>query len=867
MVKRKKSRSKLQQNADSEKSKSPNTQIPLQPTHVDQQPTQWSTAQQETEASTFPQALYLANVPPQPPNVHHSAIPGIQPELLNPITENSPVSNLSFSLGNASFFQNRPATEQVLLNKFRTEVLENEAASRTLKSLQPETQEKYLYQIRRYISHCANKGLDNFYVTYSLVKELIEVEIEKRGQITENTIKSLRSSINKLYHMNRIVYSIQQPYLVLGDNIVQEIMSTHKDKVQSNKQQTSSGKGSSSSSSTPLTSRSNTLKELSETNTESTNFSSLTKTTFDKDNDNENDLEDIDGDIVGVASGVDAFRLSESSKTKLTEAEEYLLKKFNQEVLESENVSTILSSLTPNTFKSYATDMKRFIRFCARHGKTDSVIDEDILNKFLALSVDKSKKSNSKKLRTSLLKLHQLNCEAYNLDYSEGDIVFLINKYLDSTGNQDEYLPPADTGNQIDLLAKLEEMYISTNEFNGFTEANKILHKNEFKRYALFCSGQGLQHFHVTGETVTQFFITEIVSQDSNIPVKKLRKILKRLQVLHKLNAEIFVDYPLVVQGLETVEEFLTSHKTRPGFNPSGSSSTEAASSSSGGTGANTYSGATSSISSLTANVPPLFFNDQGGTGNSLSSEQASGSGADNFKDNPGHVRLPLSNEALALENEMLQLEPIPPFEKVDKSSKAIGVLIESGDDDDDDDDDVDDVNIHEDEFPPVVVNLNAEDDSGNKDEEESEESPYHSKRQKLEILPDTNDLIPPFVMNSNITTVTQLAEEWTLIVKRTKKWGLGWIKNQLDFQIYTSRKVIIDFIEQLLPELSEDNINKPINEVDEDYIFDIVKVFDQYMLRKEMGLNDLVRKIEANPIYSKKEFLRILTRRKTTRS
>lgn len=377
---------------------------------------------------------------------------------------------------------------------------------------------------------------------------------------------------------------------------------------------------------------------------------------------------------------------------------------------------------------------------------------------------------------------------------------------------------------------------------------------------------QGLQHFHVTGETVTQFFITEIVSQDSNIPVKKLRKILKRLLILHKLNAEIFVDYPLVVEGLETVEEFLTSHKTRPGFNPSGSSSTEAASSSSGGTGANTYSGATSSISSLTANVPPLFFNDQGGTGNLLSSEQASGSsGGDNFKDNPAHVRLPLSNEAL--ENEMLQLEPIPPFEKVDKSSKAIGGHIEeSGDDDDDDDDDDDVIDVHASEFPPAV-NLNPEDDSGNKDEEESEESHYHSKRQKIEILPDTNDLIPAFVMNSNITTVTQLAEEWTLIVKRTKKWGLGWIKNQLDFQIYTSRKVIIDFIEQLLPELSEDNSNKPIIEVDEDYIYDIVKVFDQYMLRKEMGLNDLVRKIEANPIYSKKEFLRILTRRKTTRS
>ena len=66
----------------------------------------------------------------------------------------------------------------------------------------------------------------------------------------------------------------------------------------------------------------------------------------------------------------------------------------------------------------------------------------------------------------------------------------------------------------------------------------------------------------------------------------------------------------------------------------------------------------------------------------------------------------------------MLQLEPIPPFEKVDKSSKAIGGPIEeSGDDDDDDDDDDDVVDVHASEFPPAV-NLNPEDDSGNKDEE-----------------------------------------------------------------------------------------------------------------------------------------------------
>ena len=102
-------------------------------------------------------------------------------------------------------------------------------ASKSFKSLRNETQEKYLYQIRRYICHCANKGLADFYVDYDLVKELIENEIEKRGQITENTIKSLRSSLNKLYHMNTIVYPTAQPHIILGDNIVQEIMSNYKE--------------------------------------------------------------------------------------------------------------------------------------------------------------------------------------------------------------------------------------------------------------------------------------------------------------------------------------------------------------------------------------------------------------------------------------------------------------------------------------------------------------------------------------------------------------------------------------------------------------------------------------------------------------
>ncbi|KAL6450079.1 hypothetical protein SBY92_002021 [Candida maltosa Xu316] len=703
--------------------------------------------------------------------------------------------------------------EQKLLKKFEDEVLSHDTAAKTLANLQSETRDKYMYQIRRYIRHCANKGFDNFYVEYSVVKDLIVAEIDKRGQITENTIKSLRSSLNKLYHMNRIVYSTQQPIVNLGDNIVTDIMSTYKEQQQQQQQdkQVGSGEGGSTgSSSTPLTvsSHSTTSKESSTTEASSSNKSAVSLST------------PVSSDLSIVQETKDKskvgrggiFKLSESSKIKLSPQEEFLLKKFNQEVLQSDKTVAILESLTVNTFKSYATDMKRFIRFCARHGKTDTLIEKTVLNKFLTTEVDKSKKSNSKKLRTSLLKLHQLNCEAYNLDYSEGDIVFLINKFLD--GNNNSSNTPQEPPLNLLTEGSSEEILLAKLDLDKLTEPNKILHKNEFKRYASFCSHQNLQHFHVESTTIKSYF-DELTQQDPNMNARKLKKILKRLTMLHNINLDQNYDTKTDISSTITeVDEYLATLKKKI---DSGSSST--GSSSGGGTNASNYSGGSSSISSLTVNVPPLFFTDQ--------SRAAGGATSSSSSAEPGVLKSPSLVHPLIPEVDLADMQPV----NTDT---------------------------------PVLDNKENDDDSS---KDESSSLNYQPKRQKLdENLPDTTDIIPPFVMNSDITTVTQLVEEWTLIIKRTSKWGLGWIKNQVDFQIYNNRKVVIEFIEGLLPDLEDGagNTDKQIDEIEEDYIYDIAKVFDEYLSRKEISLLDLIQKIETNPAYSRKEFLRILTRRKS---
>ncbi|RCK58855.1 hypothetical protein Cantr_07764 [Candida viswanathii] len=727
-------------------------------------------------------------------------------------------------------------------------------------------------------------------------------------------IKSLRSSLNRLYHMNRIAYSEAQPHIILGDNIVQEIMSNYKEQTQKDGNK-GSGEGSSSSSSTPLNSRSTTLKELSHASNLSgapagifsaSIIENREQVDFDKKggDDEQEDGEQEQSPDTGGDGRIAVFKLSTSSKIKLSPQEEFLLKKFNQEVLESNRTADILSSLTANTFKSYATDMKRYIRFCARQGRTDTFIDVEILKKFLASEVDKSKKSNPKRLRTSLLKLHQLNCQAYNLVYYEGDIVFLINKYVDGSVTEfpENSTFPVEQFNSTNLLARLDEMLETTNQLRGLTEANKILHNNEFKRYASICFKNNLNHFHVNSETIVQYF-DELKKSDPTINSKKLRRFVRKLSLLHTLNSEHFVNYPPSVENVHLVEEFITNLKTTRGITQAISSSTDP-SSSGDVAGGSTYSGVSSSVSSLAANVPPLFLNEQGGavsrgcTSSSLPSEQPSGATGESTQSNVGlgeHANPIRARTGVLPVSAILQPDPVPAYEHVSQRANVITEK-DSGDadadteeseeghgqhhhhhhqggrDDDTDkgeDDSVESNAIEGSTDPDVEESGSVSDDevhdSGSKDEDSSDVSIYNSKRQKLESLPLTTDTIPPFVMNSDISTVTQLVEEWSLIVKRTRKWGLGWIKTQVDYQIYSDRKIIIDVIEDILPELDEQNRGKAIHEIGEDQIYDIAKVFDQYITRRELTLDDLIRKIDSNPVYSKKEFLRISARTQTT--
>lgn len=153
-----------------------------------------------------------------------------------------------------------------------------------------------------------------------------------------------------------------------------------------------------------------------------------------------------------------------------------------------------------------------------------------------------------------------------------------------------------------------------------------------------------------------------------------------------------------------------------------------------------------------------------------------------------------------------------------------------------------------------------------------SQVSSSASKRQKLEILPETNDSVPKFVMNQGIESITQLLEEWTLIIKRNGKYGLAWIKTANDLQLYNNRKLIISLMEEVIPTMNENHKGKKLEEIyllggdaGELDLFELALVFDEYLHRKNLTIDDLIKKIENYPSYVKREFLRILSRRKRT--
>ncbi|KAI5962587.1 uncharacterized protein KGF55_003663 [Candida pseudojiufengensis] len=985
---------------------------------------------------------------------------------------------------------NHSQEEKELLQKFETEIMQNSDAIVVLTKLRLETKEKYLYQIRKYIRFCARQGYKDFIIKLDRVNSLLENEINKRGYLSENTVKSIRSPLNKLFYMNKIVYLSQQPEEYLGDNFIKNIMSKqledktnqsrhtqhtqqpqpqqavvnpliHPQKLKYGDSNTNSGGSGNSSGNSTLFNLIDSNHSKSNTSTSTTSISSsnanksLNSST--ESNTPQSKLESLDQNrsifeetIKGPPSTVSSSSTSESSPSKIfkagdsfkhriTEEESKLLQKFNDEVLENVKTRDILSNLTGNTFKSYATDIKRFIRFCARKGKNDFLIEEEILTRFLVFETKKSKRNKIKNLRTSLLKLHQLNCLAYDLDFSEGDLIFIMNKFLDNSGTHNQQQQPqldgdlstvsnpitnANTENEDntvdlvdekadfvdeeddednELVVKLKGYYQTTNILNGLSETSKKIYSNEFNRYALFCSEKlHLQNFNLTGETIKKFFIEDVIKRTPTISSKKLTEILSRFNRLHNLNVELNPSLPKTIENIEVVKQFLKEYgasnkgtntndvimnaenliesedqpiesntqnaqneknanrsvsnvgHTRHGGNGNGNGNGNghgsgsgngngvetSSSSSTSRNGADTLSGA--STSSAETSLPQLNYpnepinqinvgsssSDQASSGEitkstrrksglaaaipilskpkpvfhsyssrpevfeSTTSTTSSSSSGDKSADDKGKSRLQRVVEHQYEEQPQHVID-----EPKEGSSNAVHRAIESRVEDDDDNDD-DDGNEDDDdddafEFEDVDEDVDEDeddDDDGSKenrlktkDELKSKEQikslgktylqPHKSvgskelnKRQKLEILPETSDKIPKFVMNRNIETITQLVEEWSLILKRNNKYnGIGWIKTIVDFQFYNNYKLIIELIEEVISNMDEKYKNIKIEQIiDNNIIYELASIFDEYLKRKKLTLDKFIKKCEQFPVYTKKEFLRILSRRKS---
>ncbi|KAG5420378.1 hypothetical protein I9W82_002259 [Candida metapsilosis] len=929
----------------------------------------------------------------------------------------------SFSFRNPSTTQ----AEQALLDKFENEVMTNKEAMASLHKLKIETKDKYLYQIKRYIRFCANKGLSNFPVTSQLAQQLIESEMMKRGgsKLTENTIRSIRSPLNKLYFMNKIVYGEQnqqqpeqqpeqqqQQNEILGEQFIQHMMSSMSqeknprdnnedtkeggskgeegekelegDEGGSNVQSMSSSGASLFAPTDPLPSSSSSIKPSSLSSTKGSS-SHLGDTTHEniQTQTSEPKLPQSDhakspmsvSSSTGIIlnpdnTSIKSFGLSGNSKHRLSPNEEALLRKFDQEILNNPKTQDILSNLTGNTFKSYATDIKRFIKYCARKGKTDFLIDDDILTRFLTFQTSKSgggssssgspsssvggsasgsssgniRKYNLKNTRTSLLKLHQLNCLAYDLEFSEGDIILTLNKFLDSTNTATQ--PTSTSGvlttEQLDLaqdlefeggdplLDKLQHYYQTSTILHGLSNQSKKLYSNEFNRYALFCSQLGLQNFQLTGDLIKRYFIEEVIAHTPTISTKKLKEILSRLNRLHNLNVEIDpANTPKQIENVQIVKEFINeygkkSHSDSPaqpssastsaasgsgsGGNGNGGNGTSSSSTSGNGNGADTLSGASTSGSSITSGLPHLNFSNNPTSvltgSSSSSSEQPSGgelSGSvlrrSSASQNP-KTRLKSSFQSYSSRPDIIDTTSVGGA----SSSSGVGDQAENyafGQDvavpsrlgmvvenermgniyKSDDDEQIDESNVSLPRSTPAAAkSTHKQDTEGHvhhyDHSQKSQSSPpstsSSSKRQKLDSLPETSDSIPKFVMNKDIESVTQLVEEWTLIIKRNEKYGQAWIKTMSDLQLYNGRKLIISLIEEILPVMNEEFTGKRIEEIyagtsGELALFELALVFDQYIGRKNLTIDDLIKKIENYPGYVKREFVRILSRRKST--
>ncbi|ABN65010.2 predicted protein [Scheffersomyces stipitis CBS 6054] len=642
----------------------------------------------------------------------------------------------------SSRFGKRSDAEKELLSKFDKEVLSSEAAMKTLSYLRNETQEKYLYQIRRYIRHCANKGLDNFFVTKALAKELIQAEISRRGQISENTIKSIRSPLNKLYHMNRIVYPLDQPFELLSDDLIEELIQSY-----------------------------NQEKEKASSSTVETN-------------EEQKSLEVKKDKIV---------KIGETTKKKTSENEVKLISKFSNEITNSDKTRHILNSLTAKTFKAYSTDIRRFIRYCASQGLNNFLLNNDILRSYLINEVQNKNSGYAlarlKNLRSSLLKLNQLNAIAYNDTYHESDLVDVMNEFLaevekNEPGGENESatLSPlkrkrnnSDPSPESDhdpvskglintpqsklegkLLAKLNILFEDTTLLNGLTEASKRLYCSEIARYVRFCAKISLDSFHVRGEILKRFFIEDIIPNNPNITVKKMREILSRLNRLHQINGEHDVNHPREIPNISVLKEFLESYES-----------------------------------------------------NKSVIENDSTRGKSQKRNNDAIIRksdvLHQIVEVSSTEGEIGQRKSSAreTFRKGPKLADIIDGTIENA--------------------RPRVA--------------------------------------PKFHINRAITTIIEIIEEWQLIEERVRKWGLDWIQDSGDHELYASRKVVSDFLNDLVAE-SGATSSQAGSTIYDSGRFEIGLVIDDYISRQKLSLHDFISKIQNYPTHSKREFVRILSQR-----
>ncbi|KAK6456837.1 uncharacterized protein RJT20DRAFT_34841 [Scheffersomyces xylosifermentans] len=678
--------------------------------------------------------------------------------ILNGTDDSKPLDN-SATLSSIPKYEKRSLAEKKLLHKFDTEVLSSEMAMKTLSDLRGETQEKYLYQIRRYIRHCANRGLDNFFVTKTLAKELIQSEISRRGQISENTIKSIRSPLNKLYHMNRIVYPNEQPFELLSDDLIEELVQSYTGKVK--------------------TSTTIPAPSAPESATEG---------------------EDIDATKI--------IKLGKVAKKKLSTNEIFLLQMFTNHIINSEKTKPILQNLTGKTFKAYSTDMKRFIRYCASQNMDNFLLNNDVLRSYLRHEVQNSSSGYAstrlKNLRSSLLKLNQLNRIAFDSAYHEKNLVDVMSEFLREAENleskgilssnkstEDEKILQSNgivynqrSNLEESLFEKLNEMYTHSKILNGLTEASKRLYSAEIKRYVQYCASKGLNNFKLNGEMLKSFLIEDIIPKTPHITTKKLKEILSRLNRLHQLNNEGDESQPRQsrIPNMKLVKDFLESYEA----------------------------------------------------GNET-----------------GEDELLLEKEESAAFSEAIKTA-----RRAQKRSANDDIIRKQ------------DV-LHQ------IVDSGVVDGAwkGNSTVEE-----HSKKRSRLSSQPtdDNNEKQPrkeqlyQFHMNSSISTVVEVVEEWTLVTERVERWDLKWIRNDRDLQLYNARKRVIELIKELSLEL-DNRVTTDVfqdkaptaSSIYEHLSFEIAVLIDQYIIEKQLSLDDLTRKIETFPTHSKREFIRILSRRK----